>query len=115
MIAHRLPTGEYARDYYNLGCKITLTFVPFTDTGKTLSSGTGMPSKTFRYADDCRTGVFEIDSMSVYVDFDLAQDVLEMKEQKIGRRPGRRHYPRPHHAGADQARAGVHLSRADHG
>ncbi|MBI4579642.1 MAG: ABC transporter permease [Planctomycetes bacterium] len=82
MVAKRLPTGEYEREYYSRGSTITLTFVPFTDTGKPLESGTGMPSKVFRYADDCRTGVYDIDSMSVYVDFDLLQDVLNMKEDK---------------------------------
>lgn len=83
MIAKRLPTGEYEREYYNRGSTVTLTFVPFTDTGKPLESGTGMPSKTFRYSDDCRTGVYDIDSMSVYVDFELLQDILEMDQQKI--------------------------------
>jgi lipoprotein-releasing system permease protein len=83
MVAKRLPTGEYEREYYSRGSPVTLTFVPFTDTGKPLQSGTGMPSKAFRYADDCRTGVYDIDSMSVYVDFDLLQDVLEMKTIKL--------------------------------
>lgn len=83
MIARRLPSGQYEREYYNRGSTVTLTFVPFTDTGKPLQSGTGMPSKVFRYSDDCRTGVYDIDSMSVYVDFDLLQDVLEMEPQKL--------------------------------
>jgi lipoprotein-releasing system permease protein len=88
MIARRLPTGEYEREYYNRGSPVTLTFVPFTDTGKPLESGTGMPSKVFRYVDDCRTGVYDIDSMSVYVDFDLLQNVLEMKAQKVSEADG---------------------------
>lgn len=88
MVAKRLPTGDYEREYYNRGSTVTLTFVPFTDTGKPLESGTGMPSKVFRYSDDCRTGVFDIDSMSVYVDFDLLQDILEMDPQKLSEDEG---------------------------
>ncbi|HOM51643.1 MAG TPA: FtsX-like permease family protein [Phycisphaerae bacterium] len=83
MVAKRLPDGSYERAYYPRGSTVTLTFVPFTDTGKPLESGTGMPSKVFRYVDDHRTGVYDIDSMSVYVDFDLLQDVLEMDPQKL--------------------------------
>jgi len=74
--ARRQSDGSYSREY-NRGYKVQLTFVPFTDTGK-LPDATGMPSRVFRYADDSRTGVYDIDSMSVYVDFDMLQDVLDM-------------------------------------
>lgn len=79
MVAKRLPSGEYEREYYNRGSVVSLMFVPFTDTGKPLESGTGMPSRAFRYVDDCRTGVYDIDSMSVYVDFDTVQQILNMQ------------------------------------
>jgi lipoprotein-releasing system permease protein len=36
-----------------------------------------------RYADDSRTGIFEIDSMSVYVDFDMLQHKLAMDPQPL--------------------------------
>jgi len=88
LVAIRTNTGEYDRSYINRGSTVTLTFVPFTDTGKVLESGTGMPSKAFRYADDCRTGVYDIDSMSVYVDFDLLQDVLDMDPQQLSEEAG---------------------------
>lgn len=88
MIAARKPDGQYERDYYQRGYPVTLTFVPFTDTGKPLEASTGMPSKMFRYVDDCRTGVYDIDSMSVYVDFDVLQNILEMKPVKLSEEQG---------------------------
>ncbi len=87
LCARREPDGSFTR-YYWRGYPVTLTFVPFTDTGKPLETGSGMPSKLFRYVDDCRTGVYDIDSMSVYVDFDLLQDVLEMDEQRLSEKAG---------------------------
>ncbi len=77
MIAKRLPTGEYEREYYNRGSVVSLTFVPFTEGGR-MDDLTGVPTKSFRYSDDCRTGVYDIDSMSVYVDFEYLQHVLNM-------------------------------------
>ena len=47
-----------------------------------------MPSKVFRYCDDVRTGVYDIDSMSVYVDFDLLQKILRMDEQTLTEEAG---------------------------
>ncbi len=79
--AKRQRSGEYLRFHWR-GEKVQLTMVPMTDTGK-MRTGTGMPSRLFRYTDDCRTGVYDIDSMSVYVDFDMLQNVLEMGEQKL--------------------------------
>jgi len=81
MCAKRKDDASYERYYYR-GYKVQVTFVPFTDTGQLWESGTGMPSKIFRYVDDSRTGVYDIDSMSIYVDFDLAQEILEMTEKE---------------------------------
>lgn len=87
LCATRQPDGSYRRHYYR-GYPVTLTFVPFTDTGKPLETGTGMPSRVFRYVDDSRTGVYDIDSMSAYVSFDLLQDVLEMDPQQLAESVG---------------------------
>ena len=47
-----------------------------------------MPSKLFHYVDDSRTGVYDIDSMSVYIDYDVAQKVLLMDEQTMNAEAG---------------------------
>jgi hypothetical protein len=79
LCAHRNKDGTYHR-YCFRGEKIQITFVPFSQSG-TIVDATGMPSKLFRYVDDSRTGVYDIDSMSVYIDYDLAQKILQMDEQ----------------------------------
>lgn len=76
MCARRQQSGKYIR-YYWRGEPVQLTLVPMPETGKIVDA-TGMPSRPFRYVDDCRTGVYDIDSMSVYVDFDYLQKVLDM-------------------------------------
>ncbi len=77
MLAERDSKGEYDR-VYQRGYMVTLTFVPFTEGGRPARTGTGMASQTCRYVDDCRTGVYDIDQMSVYVDFKMLQDLVEM-------------------------------------
>jgi len=77
--AERQKDGSYLRRYHR-GYRIQLTFVPFSPGG--IMSGTGPTSGAFRYVDDMRTGVYDIDSMSVYVDFDHLQDVLEMNRKE---------------------------------
>ena len=79
LCAMRRQDGSYSRYCYR-GEKVQVTFVPFSFSG-TIKDATGMPSKLFRYVDDARTGVYDIDSMSVYIDYGLAQKVLEMGEQ----------------------------------
>lgn len=79
-------SGGYRR-YYTRGEKVSLTFVPFSESGK-VTSAAGMPSKLFRYIDDGKTGIYDIDSMSVYVDFDLLQDIVEMDPQKMSEEMG---------------------------
>jgi lipoprotein-releasing system permease protein len=86
LCAKRQESGEY--DRYNWrGEKVSLTFVPFSPSGKPLTA-TGMPSQLFRYADDSRTGIYDIDSMSVYVDFERLQKVLQMDTQKLDEESG---------------------------
>ena len=73
MGAKRLSSGHYER-YYFRGEEMQLMLVPFIDAG-TPADATGPQRKLFRYTDDVRTGVFDIDSRSVYVDFDTLQEL----------------------------------------
>jgi ABC-type lipoprotein release transport system permease subunit len=76
LCADRLKTGGYSR-YCSRGETLALAVVPFSDkTG--FEEGTGMEKLPLRYVDDCRTGVYDIDSMSVYVDFDMLQRNVNM-------------------------------------
>ncbi len=79
LIADRTATGEYDR-YADRprGVQVTLTLMPINRRSGGVSSQGGALNKAFRYADDSRTGVFEIDSQSVYVDFRYLQDLLQM-------------------------------------
>ncbi len=71
--------GGFKR-YLARGTRLALTVLPLTPSG-TL---TGEPPVRIplRYADDSRTGIFEIDSMCVYVDFDMLQQKLAMDAQE---------------------------------
>lgn len=81
LIAERAAGGQYRRDrVYPRGCRVDLTVVPVTPKG-TVLLGEGMegPKRLYgRYVDDSHTGVHEIDSFCVYVDFELLQDQLLM-------------------------------------
>ncbi len=79
LINERGETGRYKR-YYPLGSHMLLTILPMTAAG-TLS-GAGSATLSLRYADDSRTGVYEIDNLSVYVDFAMIQEVLDMGPQE---------------------------------
>ncbi len=75
ILAKRLPDGRYQRLWqYPRGCLVSLTLLPASEAG-TLDT----PVKPLlRYADDSRTGIYEIDSQHVYCDFDLLQKLLHM-------------------------------------
>ena len=78
IIADRQASGEYYRHSDRpRGVRVTLSLMPIDRRGA-MRGQTGALSKRFRYADDSRTGVYEIDSQSVYVDFDLLQELLLM-------------------------------------
>lgn len=80
IIADRLPDGRYERrEAYPRGCLLALTLVPVTDTG-TVELPVKQP---FRYADDSRTGIYEIDSQHVYCDFELLQKLLFMDQAEL--------------------------------
>ncbi|MBU0638584.1 MAG: FtsX-like permease family protein [Planctomycetes bacterium] len=77
IIAKRLPDGRYERfPGYPRGCLLTLTLVPITDAA-TFETPV---KQQFRYVDDSRTGIYEIDSQHVYCDFSLLQKLLLMDE-----------------------------------
>lgn len=79
LVAERLPAGNYSRfEPYIKGGVATLALVPL--------SRSGMPDtpiqQVFRYTDDSRMGIYEIDSKQVYCDFDLLQRCLWMDDYK---------------------------------
>jgi lipoprotein-releasing system permease protein len=95
IIAKRLPDGQYKRYWYQpRGCLLTVTLLPVSSGG-----GADMPIKQpFRYSDDSRTGIYEIDSQHVYCEFALLQELLSMDAaervdpetgQVLGTVPGR--------------------------
>jgi len=76
MCATRDEKGNYER-YHCRGEEVQVTLVPITESGQ-LRDATGPVRDIFRFADDCRTGVYDIDSMAAYVDFDRLQKLLNM-------------------------------------
>ncbi len=75
LVHERTPTGTYRR-HYPVGAEMLLTVLPVTDKGTI--TGAASTTLSMRYADDSRTGVYEIDNICVYVDFDMVQQVLAM-------------------------------------
>ena len=75
IVAKRLPDGRYERFYpYARGCVATLTLLPVAESGS-VDTPVKQP---FRYVDDSRTGIYEIDSQHVYCDFALLQKLLRL-------------------------------------
>ncbi|MFH1417595.1 MAG: FtsX-like permease family protein [Planctomycetota bacterium] len=78
IMARRMPSGEYRRsEEYPRGEPCYLTVLPLTRGGDV--SPEPPPKPMFRYVDDSRTGIHEIDTMNVYVDFDELQRLLSME------------------------------------
>lgn len=77
VILNRLSSGEYDRDVgYALGEEAYVTMLALTRSGDTMNEPP--PKVLFRYVDDSRTGIHEVDSKNVYIDFDIAQKLLQM-------------------------------------
>lgn len=77
IVARRRANGEYERsERFPRGCTCVVTLLPLSRTGAVITEAP--PSPAFRYIDDSRTGVYEIDSKSVYVDFAVLQEKLGM-------------------------------------
>jgi len=80
-IFQRKASGEYTRNPdYPIGTKLYLTMLPLTRSGSVATESP--PKPAFRYLDDSRTGIHEIDSRNVYVDFDVLQRLLSMEPQE---------------------------------
>ncbi len=80
LLAQRLPSGEYRRsEECPRGEMCFLTVLPLTRSGDI--SAEPPPKPAFRYVDDSRTGVHEIDSSNVYVSFEELQRLLSMDSQ----------------------------------
>lgn len=80
--ARRMPNGDYER-YYQRGYKLLLTLFPLTPKGTLAGAGTSAPTMAFHLVDDSCTGVYDIDSVSVYGDFNILQNALLMGDQKL--------------------------------
>lgn len=76
----RRPDGNFDRALAR-GADVALTLMPLSPSGNPL--GEPPVKLPLRYADDVRTGIYEIDSMTVYIDFDLLQKQLAMDEQPL--------------------------------
>lgn len=75
LVAFREKDGRYRR-YMQRGRMTILTLLPISDGGSV-----DAPIKVpLRYADDSRTGIYEIDSKTIYCDFALLQRLLLMDE-----------------------------------
>lgn len=81
MCARRNEKGEYVRYHYR-GEEVHLTIVPMLESGH-LRDATTPPQIFLRFSDDCRTGVYDIDSMAAYVDFDRLQKALKMDYREV--------------------------------
>ncbi|MBL8879319.1 MAG: ABC transporter permease [Phycisphaerales bacterium] len=75
IVAERASDGRYRRfSFYPRGMRVILTLIPVSTSGSV-----DTPVKAaFRYADDSRSGIYDIDSQHVYCDFSLLQKLLEM-------------------------------------
>jgi len=80
VMSWRRPDGKFDR-FLARGGMVTLTLQAVSPSG----NQTGEPPITapFRYVDDSRSGIFEIDSKSVYVDFEVLQKKLAMDAQPL--------------------------------
>jgi len=79
LVFYRRADGKFDR-HLALGADVAVTLMPLSPTG---NIGGEPPVKLLlRYADDSRTGIFEIDSLHVYVDFDMLQSKLAMDAQE---------------------------------
>jgi len=80
LLNDRRDDGDFNR-HLARGADIALTLMPISPAGNV----TGEPPVRLplRYADDSRTGIFEIDNLCVYVDLDMLQHKLAMDPQSL--------------------------------
>ncbi len=79
LINERAPDGSYDR-VYPRGSEVIVTLLPMSRSGGLRVDNA--ITKQFRYADDSRTRVYEIDNICVYADFELIQELLRMDPQQ---------------------------------
>jgi lipoprotein-releasing system permease protein len=80
LLNERKPDGGFTRAYPR-GMEVALALLPLSRRGNVVSDlGSTL---ALRYMDDSRTGVYDVDSMVVYVDFDLLQHQLAMDAQEL--------------------------------
>ena len=80
LICDRNDKGEYV-GYTPIGSELIVTVLPLTSTGNI--SGEGPIPIAMRYADRSRTKVYDIDKMTIYVDFNLLQTALGMERLEL--------------------------------
>ena len=80
LFAVRTRDGTHLRPYTR-GHPVVLTVLPLSRTGGI--SGTGPTTILARVTDDSHTGVYEIDSLCVYADFELLQRYADMGVAKL--------------------------------
>ncbi len=80
LLNKRRKDGNFDR-YIARGAEVALTLMPLTPSGN--STGEPPIRLPMRYVDDSRTGIFEIDELCVYVDFDMVQRKLAMDPQQM--------------------------------
>jgi len=80
LLFDRNPDGNFDR-YLARGASVVLNLLPLSAAGNPI--GEPPVLLPLRYADDSHTGIYEIDSMSVYVDVDMLQHYLAMDPQEL--------------------------------
>lgn len=80
LLNERQADGNFVR-HLARGAPTALTLMPLSRVGT--STGEPPVRVPLRYVDDSRTGIYEIDSMCVYVDFDMVQHKLAMDAQTL--------------------------------
>lgn len=79
--AERSSDGDYQR-YIPPYWPCTISVIPLTMSGKVMDLATPARTQKFFMVDDSRSGVYDIDSRSVYIDFGVLQNLLYMNVQK---------------------------------
>jgi len=80
LLNERRTDGNFDR-HLARGAPVALTLMPLSRTGTAI--GEPPIRLPMRYVDDSRTGIYEIDSLCVYVDFDMLQVKLGMDPQPL--------------------------------
>lgn len=80
LLFDREPDGRFKR-YIARGAQVALSLLPLSASGNPL--GEPPVLLPLRYADDSHTGVYDVDSMCVYVDLEALQHYLAMDAQTL--------------------------------